>query len=132
MSRGRTVDIEFIGDPPMLDEVAKARIALGEIPSSAATILRSAEAQRTTAIRGIDRRLVEPEYFGTSKKYVFGPDVFVVGVDATDVDKILGSAAGHQFRRVGAPENEIIRPAANFVIVSEDEITPQQLRSSLA
>jgi hypothetical protein len=37
------------------------------------------------------------------------------------VDKILGSSDGHQFRIVGQPGNEIIRPDPNLVMVSEVE-----------
>lgn len=128
----RRVDLVFVGDPPMLDDFAKLQIAMGEMPPEAATILRAADAQRTTAVKGVDKRLIEPEYFpGLSQPYTFGPDVFERSVDAKDADIILGSSSGHQFRRKGAPEDEIVKPPSHFVLVSEEEITPRQLRGSL-
>lgn len=116
-----TVDIVYVGDPPVLDEITKLRIAMGEVHPEAATIMRAAEAQRLTAIPGIDRRIVDADSFGTSRDYVFGPDNFVVAVEMQDVDKILGSRDEHQFRRVGDPVNEIVRPNANIIMVSEIE-----------
>jgi hypothetical protein len=64
---------------------------------------------------------VDPEYFGTSRPYVWGPKTFVVAVDEPDVDKILGSASGHQFRRVGEDGVQVIIPPSNFVLVDEVE-----------
>ena len=116
-----TVDVEYLGDPPLLDEVTKFRIQTGEIPPQAAAVVRGAEMQISIRAEGITKRVVDPEYFGTSRQYVFGPYAFVVAVDKDDVDKILGSSAGYQFRRVGDPAAQIIRPAANFVEVSEVE-----------
>jgi hypothetical protein len=116
-----TVDIEYVGDPPVLDEITKIRIQMGEIHPKAATIMRAAEAQRLTAIKGIDKRVVDPEWFQTSRQYVFGPDNFVVAVEKDDADKILGSVDEHQFHRVGDPVNEIIRPSGNILMVSEIE-----------
>jgi hypothetical protein len=116
-----TVDIEYVGDPDILDEVTKFRIATGEILPQSANVMRAAAMQRSQVIEGITRRDVDPEWFGTSRKYVFGPRIFVVAVEEEDVDKILGSASGHQFRLVGHPGNAIIRPPGNFVMVSEVE-----------
>jgi hypothetical protein len=115
----KTVDIEYIGDPPILDEVTKFRIANGELPPHSAAIVRGAEAQLSVAKHGITKRVVEPEWFGTSQEYIFGPFTFVVAVLAEDVDKILGSSSGYQFRRVGDPANEILRPAPNMLAVGE-------------
>lgn len=116
------VDIEYIGDPPVIDEIMKYRMAIGEIPADSAAVIRGAEQIRCTAVKGIDRRVVDPEWFGTSQKYVFGPDDYIVGVEPEDVDKILGSASGHQFRRVGDPLNEIYLPRQPFRFVDGVDI----------
>lgn len=118
-----TVDIEYVGDPPILDEVTKLRIAMGELHPQAATVMRSAETLRCTAIRGINKRLVDREFFDSrlSQDYVFGPHCFVVAVAKKDVEIILRSADSHQFRRTDDPLNQIILPASNMVLVSEME-----------
>ena len=113
-----SVDIEFVGDPPMLDDITRLRIAMGDLPHFAAEVLRDAEASRVQAVKGVTKRIVDPEYFGTSRQYVFGPSVFIVAVEARDVDKIMGSSSGHQFRIVGDPGNDVIRPAPNVMLVS--------------
>lgn len=117
----RTVDIEYIGDPPLMNEVTKFRIAAGEVHPDAATLIRAADTQRSQAVKGVSKRVVDPEYFGTSRQYVFGPWDFVVAVDAKDVDRILGSESSHQFRLAGHPGVEIIQPPGDLVLVSEIE-----------
>ncbi len=115
-----TVDIEWVGDPPLMDDLTKFRIATGDLPPMAAAVMRGAESQRNRPISGVTIRAVDPEFFGVSRKYTWGPENFVVAVEDQDVDKILGDPySGHQFRRVGDPDVEIIRPASNFVLVSE-------------
>jgi hypothetical protein len=116
-----TVDIEWVGDPPLLDEVTQLRIAMGELPAMSATVLRAAETQRKRPVQGITKRYVDVDSFQTSRNYTFGPDVFVTAVDKRDVDKILGSASGHQFRIKGEPGIEVIRPAYDIALVSEYE-----------
>jgi len=116
-----TVDVEYVGDPPLLDDFTKFRIQTGEISSQEAAILRGAQCQLAQAVPGMWKRVVDPEWFGTSKQYVFGPNSFVVAVDRVDVDKILGSASGHQFRVHGTESTPIIPPPMNLVKVSEVE-----------
>lgn len=116
------VDIEYIGDPPVIDEIMKYRMTIGEIPPDAAAVIRGAEQTRCTAVQGIDIRVIDPEWFGTSQRYVFGPSNFIVGVEPEDVDKILGSASGHQFRRVGDPLNDIYLPRQPFRFVDGVDI----------
>jgi hypothetical protein len=120
----QTVDIEYLGDPPIMDDVTKFRIAVGEIDPEAATLLRSADTQRNQAVKGVTKRVVDPEYFGTSRRYVFDGSTmppFVTAVDKRDVDKILGSDSSHQFRIYGHEGIEIIRPAGDFQLVGEVE-----------
>ena len=117
-----TVDIEFVGDPPLMDDITRLRIQTGEIPPSAARILRLAEQDMVKAVKHVTKRVVDPEYFQTSRQYVFGPLDFVVAVEKEDVDKILGSESGHQFRLVGAePEFQIVKPNTGLVLVDERE-----------
>jgi hypothetical protein len=117
-----TVDVEFIGDPPILDEVTKFRIAVGEIHPEAAAVIRAADIQRVQRVQGITKRVVDPDGFpGCKGAYVFGPSVFVVAVDRRDVDVILGSGSGHQFQIVGDPANDIVRPAHQVHIIEEVE-----------
>lgn len=115
------VKIEFVGDPPLLDDVTRLRIQLGEIPASAANVLRRAEMGMTKAVRRVTKRVVDPEWFQTSQQYVFGPDNFVVEVEQDDVDKIMGSESGHQFRIVGEPTVQVIQPPSGIVLVDEKE-----------
>ena len=115
------VDIEFVGDPPLMDDVTRLRIQMGEIPASAVKVLRRAEQGMTKAIKHVTKRVVDPEWFGTSKQYVFGPKNFVVAVEDQDVDKIMGSDSCHQFRIVGQPTVEVIRPQTGIVLVDEKE-----------
>jgi hypothetical protein len=116
-----TVDIEWVGDPPLLDELTKLRIQLGELPSMSAAVIRAAESQRRSPFTGVTVRRVDVDSFHTSRDYTFGPYVFVTAVDAKDVDKILGSPSGHQFRIVGEPGIEIIRPPIDLAFVNEVE-----------
>ena len=116
-----SVDIEFVGDPPLMDEITRLRIQTGEIPPSAARVLRRAEMGLTRAIENVTRRVVDPEYFGTSRQYVFGPKSFIVAVEDKDVDKILGSDSSHQFRRVGDESMRIVRPNTGITLVNEVE-----------
>jgi len=116
-----TVDIEWVGDPPLLDDVTKYRIQMGELPRQSAAVIRAAESQRRAPIQGVTKRLVDVESFQTSRNYLWGPDEFVVAVDKKDVDKILGSTSGHQFRIVGEPGTDLIRPPMDIAFVSEVE-----------
>jgi hypothetical protein len=118
-----TVDIEWVGDPEVLDEVTKFRIQMGEIHPMAATVVRSADIQRTQRVKGITKRVVDPDYFpGLSRAYTWGPDTFVTPVDDEDVDIILGDpGSGHQFRRwwPGIEDEGIIRPDPRILEVGE-------------
>lgn len=116
-----TVQMEYIGDPPVIDEIMQFRIARGEFLPQSEALIRTAEMTRCTAIRGVDRRVIDPEWFGTSRQYVFGPIDFVVDVERRDVDKIKGSASGHQFIVVGQEINELVLPKQPFRFV--DEVT---------
>ena len=116
-----TVDIEYIGDPPILDDYAMYKIAVGEIPPDAAAVLRGAAMMRSVAIEGVGIRVVDPDTFGVSKVYQFGPHDFVVAVDKQDVDKILGSDSGYQFRRTDDPLREMTVPVTGIRVVSEVE-----------
>jgi hypothetical protein len=116
-----TVQVEYIGDPPVIDEIMQFRIANGEFIPETEAIIRAAEMTRCTAIRGVDRRVVDPEWFGTSRQYVFGPIDFVVDVERRDVDKIKGSSSGHQFIVVGQEINELVLPKQPFRFI--DEVT---------
>jgi hypothetical protein len=118
-----TVPIEYVGDPPVIDEIMQFRLARGEFLPEAEAIIRQAEMERCTAIKGIDKRQVDPEYFGTSRQYIFGPLDYVVDVERRDVDKIMGSASGHQFRRVGDPINDLVLPRQPFRFVDEFTLT---------
>jgi hypothetical protein len=117
----QSVDIEWVGDPPLLDDVTKLRIQMGELPPMSAAVIRAAETQRNIPVKGVTKRAVDPEFFGTSRPYIWGPDSFVVSVDAQDVDKILGSDSAHQFRRVGEDGVQVILPSSNFALVNEVE-----------
>lgn len=121
---GRKVKIEFIGDQPALDDVAKARISLGQLPPEAAGVLRDANMLRVYPLPGVVHRDVDPEYFGTSRRYQFGPDKasYIQEVEAEDVDKIMGSSSGHQFRVLnddGTPVHRLILPQPSIEFVSE-------------
>jgi hypothetical protein len=119
---GKYVDVEYIGDPPILDDVTKFKIQTGEIPASAAAVLRGAEAQLSVVLTGVTKRIVDPEYFGTSEQYVFGPFTFTITMPEDDAEKICGSSSGYQFRIKGSDDApQIIRPALNMVLVSEVE-----------
>jgi hypothetical protein len=123
-----SVDIEWVGDPPLLDDVTKLRIQMGELPSMSAAVIRAAESQRLVPIPGVTIRKVDPEFFGTSRPYVWGPEAneegkFVVSVDDPDVDRILGSDSSHQFRRVGDEGVRVITPSSHFALVGEIEGT---------
>lgn len=124
----KTIDLEYVGDPPILDDTAKMRIARGDITKEGAAILRSADMCRLKAIPGLTRRIVDVESFHTSREYVFGPDVFVVAVTHADAHKILDSESGQQFRRCDAPD--IIIPSLSEIaftdryITDEHEISP--------
>lgn len=120
--QGRTIDLEYIGDPPILDEVTKFRIANGDIGPRGAAVLRMAESNRLKAIPGVTKRYVDPEFFKTTRSYVFGPDVFVVAVDWGDAKKILDSESGQQFRRLDEPQL-IITAAADIAMADEWEIS---------
>jgi hypothetical protein len=115
-----TVDIEFVGDPPLMDDITRLRIQTGQIPKSAVNVLRRAEQDMTKAVHYVTKRVVDPEWFGTSRQYVFGPKNFVVAVEREDVDKIMGSDSGHQFRIVGQnDEFQIVKPNTGLVLVKE-------------
>ena len=120
----------------MLDDFARLRIAAGEIPPEAATVLRSADSQRTTAVPGIDKRIIDRKDFDgrLTQDYVFGPSpgTYVRSVDVRDVEIIMQSTSAHQFRIKGHPAAEIVRPPSHFVLVGEDEVTPRQLRGALS
>jgi hypothetical protein len=117
-----TVDMVYVGDPPVLDEITRFMLATGQIHPEAAAVLRGAEVYRSTAIPGIDKRLVDPEYFGTSRQYVFGPVNFTVAVEKRDVDKIKGSTSGHQFKVVGDPMEDFVLPEPGLRIIDEIEV----------
>lgn len=102
------IDVEYVGDPDPLDDVTKLRIVMGEIPTSAANVLRSAAIQRFNAIKGVSIRKVDPEFFGVSKPYVFGPHSFFEKVTRKDYEIIKASASGHQFRRAGDPARLVL------------------------
>ena len=119
-----TVDVEWVGDPPLLDDTTRLRIAMGELPPESATVLRAAESQRqrTAPAKGVSIRTVDPEYFGTSRQYIWGPDVFVTAVAKEDVDKILGDPySGHQFRLKGEAGIQVITPPSSITLVEEFE-----------
>jgi len=126
-----TVDIEYVGDPPVIDEIMRYRMAVGELPLDAAAVLRGAEMDRCTAFPEVDVRVIDPEYFGTSRQYTFGPHTFVTAVERQDVDKILGSSSGHQFRIVGDPMNDVVLPRQPFRFVNDLEVNPAQLRAAI-
>lgn len=116
----KTIDIEYVGDPPLMDDVTQLRIAMGELPPMGAQVIRAAETQRRRPVKGITKRVVDPEYFGTSRQYVFGPDNHVAAVDEPDVDKILGDpGSGHQFRRKGEAGIQVIIPPSDIALVDE-------------
>lgn len=114
-----TVDMVYVGDPPVIDEITRFMLAEGKVHPEAAAVLRGAEMHRCTAVVGIDKRYVDPEYFGTSRRYIFGPDTFVVAVEKEDVDKIKGSSSGHQWRIVGDPLEDFILPEHTLRMVDE-------------
>lgn len=116
---GDTVDLVYVGDPPVIDEITRFMLAEGMVHPEAAAVLRGAEMHRCTAVEGVDKRYVDPEYFGTSKQYIFGPSTFVVAVEKEDVDKIRGSASGHQWRVVGDPLEDFILPEHTLRVVDE-------------
>jgi hypothetical protein len=119
-----SVDIEYVGDPPLMDDITRLRIQTGEIPASAANILRKAEQGMTKAVDFVTKRIVDPEWFGTSRQYVFGPmpGTFVQAVEDEDVDKIMGSESSHQFRIVvDTDQPTVIKPNTGLVLVDEKE-----------
>lgn len=124
-----TIEVEYVGDPNPLDEVTKIRIAMGEIPESAANVLRSASVRRAKAIKGVNKRVVDPEYFGTSKTYVFGPQNFKVKMLKRDYERVKASRSGHQFRGPGDVRNNLILPRdgeEQIVKVSVEEFDKQE------
>lgn len=116
-----TMDLEYIGDPPILDDVAAMRIATGEVTSKGAAILRAAEQSRLKAITHVTRRIVDPASFGTSREYVFGPTEFVVAVDWEDGKKILASESGNQFRQTS--DTALIIPRGGVAFADEYEVS---------
>jgi hypothetical protein len=124
-----TIEVEYVGDPNPLDEITKIRIAMGEIPESAANVLRSAAVRRAKAIKGVNKRIVDPEYFGTSKRYVFGPHDFKVKMTKRDYERVKASRSGHQFRGPGELRNSLILPRdgeEEIVRVSVEEFDNQE------
>ena len=124
-----TIEVEYVGDPNPLDDVVKMRIAMGHIPESAANVIRSASLRRSKAVVNVNRRLVEPEHFGTSKTYTFGPKVFKQRVLKRDYEKMKQSTSGHQFRAVGDPMGNMILPRdgeEGIVMVSRVELGTDQ------
>lgn len=111
----RTVDLEYIGDPPILDDLARYRIATGQIDKRGAAVLRDAEDMRLKAIKGITIRHVEQEHFGTSRDYTFGPTEFVLTVSYEDYEKIMESESAHQFR-LHSDAVEIVRPELDILM----------------
>jgi hypothetical protein len=119
-----SVDIEFVGDPPLMDDITRLRIQTGEIPESAVKVLRKCETGMTKAVDFVTKRVIDPEWFGTSRRYVFGPKpgTFVQSVEDEDVDKILGSDSGHQFRTLtDTGEPTVVLPNTGIVLVDEKE-----------
>jgi hypothetical protein len=116
------VDVEYLGDPPILDEFTKFKIQTGEISPNEAAVLRGAEAQLSVVMTGVTKRVVDPEWFDTSQQYIFGPYIYTITMSREDAEKICGSASGYQFRIKGSDDApQIIRPALNMVLVSEVE-----------
>lgn len=115
----RTVDIEYVGDPEILDDVVKYQIASGAIPPESAAVLRGAAMMRSQVVPGVTCRRVDPEWFQTSRPYQWGPEpgTFVQPVLADDVDKILGSSSGHQFRRADDPLKDLVLPQRGLKLV---------------
>lgn len=118
------IDVEYIGDPNPLDEVMKAKIAMGMIPRAAANVIRGAAIKRSKAIKTVNIRIVDQKTFGTSMDYTFGPKSFVTKMKVSDYQKVKETTSAHQFRRVGDPLNNLILPRhgednINFVNVKE-------------
>ena len=118
MTHPATIDIEYVGDPPIMDEIAKYRIAQGLISDKGAAVLRAADASRLKAIPGLTKRIVDQGSFGTSRDYQFGPEVFVVAVEWEDAKKIMDSESGNQFRRMD--EQRIIIPQQAVISFAEE------------
>lgn len=121
----KTIDLEFIGDPPIMDESTVMRIATGELSDRSANVLRMAEQHRIRAIPGVVRRVVDKESFDTSRDYIFGPSAesYVQAVDHADAHKILDSESGQQFRRCDSLDI-IIPSVAEIAFSSVHEISP--------
>ena len=126
------VEIEFIGDPPIIDAMTSLRITMGELPKGSVAVLRAAEARRLKAIPGYSKRVLDPEYFtGLSRKIEFGPDVFTRLVSYRDADIILGSASAHQFRLAGKDALHVELPVNDIALVGEDDLNAAQLRQAI-
>ncbi len=128
------LDVEYIGDPEVMDEVMSARIALGMIPLDAANVIRGAALMRCTAVKGVNKRMVDQESFGTSKEYEFGPQNFVTKVLKRDYEKIKASSCGHQFRVPSDPMNALILPRggeSGIRIVNTIEMNKDQANQAI-
>jgi hypothetical protein len=119
----RTVRIVYRGDPPVLDELTKWRMAEGLIPPGSAAVLRGAEVVRSQVMPGVSFRKIDPEFFGTSRYYQFGPSAssYTQEVLVEDVDKILGSSSGHQFVREDDPMRDWVVPPSGLMLVDDIE-----------
>lgn len=118
------IDVEYVGDPNPLDEVMRMKIALGQIPASAANVIRVAAMKRSKAIRKVNIRIVDQPTFGTSQQYVFGPLEFIQKMKREDYLKVKETTSAHQFRWVDDPMNKYILPRggeANIVFVDTTE-----------
>lgn len=122
----KTIDLEYIGDPPILDDYTRMRIARGEVSRRSASVLRMAEEHRLKAIPGVTRRIVDVESFHTSREYVFGPWEYTQAVSHADAHKILDSESGQQFRRCDSPEI-IIPSLSEIAFAGEYEISPYEV-----
>lgn len=128
----RLVEVEWIGDPPILDDFTKARIAAGEVPQEAVAVLRAAEQRRNKVLKGYTKRIVDPDYFpGLSGQIVFGPDVFVKLISYSDADILLGSSSCHEFRLAGNDALRMELPANDIALVGEMEFNATELRQAL-
>jgi hypothetical protein len=74
------------------------------------------------AIAGCTKRIIDPDSFpGLSGTLTFGPDVFTKLVSMSDLDIIMGSNVGYQFKMVRRGDPEIVLPSTDVTLVEAEE-----------